>query len=308
MNKAMSKRGLKLIGSAILGFCLLFTCSCHMYKKAAQQLEESIRKELATQKGVFAVAFKDLGTEREISINDREQFHAASTMKTPVMIEVYKQVAAGKFSLNDQVILKNEFASIVDGNKFQLDSADDSETTLYRHIGEARTVKELLYQMITVSSNLATNIIIEKVGPGNVLRTMRDMGAMDIQVRRGVEDNKAFQKGLNNTTTAHDLLLIFEQIAQGKAVNEEASADMIRVLTGQHFKEIIPAGLPAGIKVAHKTGSITGVQHDSGIVFLPDGRKYVLVILSKELEDEKSAIKSMARVSGMIYEYMNRHK
>ncbi|MFI5131742.1 MAG: serine hydrolase [Chitinophagales bacterium] len=281
--------------------------SCHTYKNATLRLDESIRKELASEKGVFGVAFKDLSTGREIRINDKVEFHAASTMKTPVMVEVYRQAAEKKISLSDRVTLKNEFTSIADGTKFTLDSADDSETKLYRHLGEQRTISELLYQMITVSSNLATNIIIEKVNPQNVMKTMREMGAMDIRVRRGVEDNKAFAKGLNNTTTAHDLLLIFEQIANGKAVNAESCADMIRVLTDQQFNEIIPAGVGPGVKVAHKTGSITGVQHDSGIVFMPDGRKYVLVILSKGLQDEKSAVKSMARVSEMIYDYMKDH-
>jgi beta-lactamase class A len=286
---------------------LALMCSCHSYKKTTQDLENSIRKVLAAEQGSFAVAFKDLSGGKEIGINDKEIFHAASTMKTPVMIEVYRQVAEKKFSLNDPVTLKNEFTSIVDGSKFTLDSADDSETKLYRHLGEQRSVTELLYQMITVSSNLATNIIIEKVGPQNVLRTMREMGAKDIQVRRGVEDSKAFAKGLNNTTTAHDLMLIFEQIANDKVVSMEACADMIRILGDQQFSEIIPAGVPAGVKVAHKTGSITGVQHDSGIVFMPGGRKYVLVILSKGLQDEKSAIKAMAKVSSLIYEYMAAH-
>lgn len=286
--------------------CILFflLSSCHVSKKATRGLEAGIRQELSAEKGFFAVAFKDISTGIEIRINDKNEFHAASTMKTPVMIEVYRQVFEKKLLLSDSVTLRNDFASIADGSRYVLDSADDSETELYRHLGEKRTVRELLYQMITVSSNLATNIIIEKVNPENVMKTMREMGAMDIHVRRGVEDGKAFEKGLNNTTTAHDLLLLFEQIATGRAVNSEASADMIRILLDQQFNEIIPAAVAAGVKVAHKTGSITGVHHDSGIVFMPDGRKYVLVILSKELQDEKSAIKTMARVSGMIYEYM----
>jgi beta-lactamase class A len=270
-----------------------------------QDLESRIRNELAKEKGVFAVAFKDLSSGREFGINDRDVFHAASTMKTPVMIEVYRQAAAGLFSLDDSIVLKNEFTSIADGSRFSLNPNDDSETELYRHIGEKRSTRELLYQMITVSSNFATNLIIEKVDPRNVMHTMRDLGALDIQVRRGVEDNKAFQQGLNNTTTAHDLAVLFEQIALGKAVSTRASEEMVKVLLEQHFNEIIPAGVGKGARVAHKTGSITGVQHDSGIVYMPDGRKYVLVILSRGLEDEKKSISAMAEVSRMIYDYVD---
>jgi beta-lactamase class A len=101
-------------------------------------------------------------------------------------------------------------------------------------------------------------------------------------------------------------MLIFEHLAKGELVSKEACDDMIRILLDQKFKEIIPAKLPAAAKVAHKTGSITGVRHDSGIVFLPDGRKYVLVLLSKEMTNADAGIESMATVSRMIYDYVNR--
>jgi beta-lactamase class A len=290
-----------------IAFLLVMSMPALMYsqkKSLMKQLRQNITDTLAMQKGVFAVAFKDLSSGKEMLINEREFFHAASTMKTPVMIEVFKQAANRKFSLSDSIVLKNEFKSIADGSPYNLDSADDSEYEMYKHIGEKRTISELMYQMIIVSSNFATNLIVALVDAKNVTQTMRSLGAKDIQVLRGVEDQKAFDKGLNNTVTAYDLMLIFEKIARAKAVNKKASAAMIKILLDQKFNEIIPAKLPAGVKVAHKTGSITALQHDSGIVFLPDGRKYVLVLLSKKLQDENAAVKAMATVSGMIYQYV----
>lgn len=269
-----------------------------------QALKQQITDTLSSQKGTFAVAFKDLQNGKEILINEHLAFHAASTMKTPVMIEVYKQAATGRFSLNDSIVIKNQFKSIVDSSMYSLDSANDSETEIYRHIGENRTLYQLMYDMIIASSNLSTNTIIELVGAQNVTQTMRVLGAKDILVLRGVEDQKAFDKGLNNTTTAFDLMLIFEKMANGQIVNKKSSEAMIKILLDQTFNEIIPAGLPKEVKVAHKTGSITGVHHDSGIIFLPDGRRYVLVLLSKGLEDEKAAIQAMAKVSVMIYHFM----
>jgi beta-lactamase class A len=133
---------------------------------------------------------------------------------------------------------------------------------------------------------------------------MRDLGAKDMQVLRGVEDTKAFQKGLNNTTTAYDLMLIFDKLAKGQAVNVGASAEMVTILLDQRFNTIIPAQLPSGVKVAHKTGSIVGVHHDSGIVYLPDGRHYVLVLLSQGIKDEKAAVTLMANLSRRIYQYV----
>lgn len=286
-------------------FFMLFSCSQPM---SLQSVKKQIAERLSQQPGVFAVAFKDLSTGEEIWINENERFHAASTMKTPVMIEVYKQAAEGKFSLDDSLTIRNEFKSIVDSSLFTLNPDDDSDKELYKHTGEQRTLAQLVYDMIIVSSNLATNMVIEKVNAQQVTQTMRAMGADSIQVLRGVEDSKAFQKGLSNTTTARDLAIIFEKMANGQAVNMEASQAMIKVLLDQRFNDIIPAHLPKEVKVAHKTGDITGVRHDSGIIFLPDGRKYVLVLLSKKLEQAEAGIAAMAEVSEILYLYVTRKK
>jgi beta-lactamase class A len=274
-------------------------------KQSAEDLKDQITKELSKQPGTFAVAFKDLSTGEELFINKHELFHAASTMKTPVMVEVYKQAAEGKFSVKDSILIKNEFISIFDGNTFSIDPAVDSDTLLYHEIGKKRTIYSLMYDMIIVSSNLATNLIIELVDAKNVTQSLREIGAKDIQVLRGVEDAKAFQAGMNNQVTAYDLMLLFEKIDNEELVSAEASMAMMDILLDQRFNDIIPAKLPKEVKVAHKTGSITGVQHDSGIVFLPDGRKYILVLLSKELTDADAGIEALATVSEMIYHYID---
>jgi beta-lactamase class A len=279
-------------------------CACSN-RMTIHKLQDQINDKLAEQPGNFAVAFKDLTTGETMLINELEFFHAASTMKTPVMIEVYKQAAAGAFSLNDSFILKNEFKSIVDSSIFNLNGEDDSEKELYRHLGGKRTLYNLVYDMIIMSSNLATNMVIELVNAQNVTKTMRQLGAKHIQILRGVEDPKAFAKGFNNVTTANDLMVIYEKMARGETVDSASSQAMIKILLNQQFNEIIPARLPKEVKVAHKTGNISHVQHDSGIVFLPNGRKYVLVILSKNLQKEDQAIKMMADVSGMIYKYVS---
>jgi beta-lactamase class A len=291
-----------------LSICSLFLlCACSN-RMTLNKLKDQISSKLAEQPGDFAVAFKDLTTGDSILINEQTFFHAASTMKTPVMIEVYNQAAAGAFSLNDSITLKNEFKSIVDSSTFSLNVNDDSEQELYKHLGEKRTVYNLVYEMIISSSNLATNMVIELVNARNVTKTMRQLGANKIQVLRGVEDSKAFAKGLNNVTTANDLLVIFAKMAHGEIVDSSASQAMIKILLNQQFNEIIPARLPKEVKVAHKTGNITNILHDSGIVFLPNGKKYVLVLLSKNLQKEEQAKKAMAEVSEMIYKYVTAPK
>ena len=286
----------------ILSGLILTTTSAHPPPR--KKLKKNVLKEFSKQPGVFALAFKDLQTGKTLFINEHEIFHAASTMKTPVLIEAYKQAAEGRLAITDSITLINEFKSIADTSHFTLSGKDDSEFELYKHIGEKATLYYLLYQMIISSSNLATNIVIDKLGATNVTATIRSLGANDIKVLRGVEDGKAYEKGLNNVISAYDLALLFEKMANGKIVSQDASQAMIKILLDQQFKDIIPAKLPAGVKVAHKTGFITGIHHDSGIVFLPDGKKYVLVLLSKNLTNDKAGIEAMANVSEMIYKYV----
>lgn len=285
----------------------LFIWGCSQKDKDMEELKKEIESRLAIPNAHFGIAFKDLQSGDSIFINANRSFHAASTMKTPVLAELFKQAASGKFSMEDSISIRNSFKSIVDSSDFSLDPNDDSELELYTRLGEKETIAKLAYEMIIRSSNLATNLLISMAGPENIMESLKAMGAHDMKVLRGVEDNKAFQKGLNNTTTAYDLALLFEQMAEEKLVSAEASQAMIRILLDQQFNEIIPAQLPADVKVAHKTGSITGVQHDSGIVFLPDGRKYVLVLLSRfDPADEKKVITAMAEISRLIYDHVMR--
>jgi beta-lactamase class A len=287
-------------------FCiaLAFTTIGCNHSDDLRKLHEDILDSLKKQKGNFAVAFKDLSSGDTLYINAHESFHAASTMKTPLMIEIYRQAGQGKFSLNDSLVIKNEFRSIVDSSSYILDPNDDSELDLYEHQGEKIPISGLIYLMITKSSNLATNLLIGLVGAGQVTQTMASYGAGELKILRGVEDNKAFQKGLNNMVTAYGLLTIYEKMAKDMLVDDSSSESMIRILKDQQFNEIIPAELPPTVKVAHKTGWFKSVNHDSGIIFLPDGRKYVLVLLSKNVENDKDAVKAMAEISGIFYRYV----
>lgn len=268
-------------------------------ERLEQKINELIRESAAE---TVALAFHDLDTGRQLLINPDQTFHAASTMKVPVMMELYRQAEAGKFSLDNRIPIKNEFASIVDGSRYSLSPDDDSDGTLYKRVGQTETMRELLHLMITVSSNLATNILIDRVGTSRVAELMRLYGASNIRVLRGVEDSKAFERGMNNTTTARDLMILLCRIAEGRAVSKKASDEMLKVLLDQKFSEGIPAALPPQARVAHKTGSITRLYHDAAIVYLPKRKPYVLVVLTRGLEDEKLAHKLAADISREVYE------
>ena len=290
-------------------FLLISLLSNHstspLLKIDTMQMKKEILAEFAKQpSGEFAVAFKDISTGQEFLINAHESFHAASTMKTPILIETFKQAAEGKFRLTDSMLIHNDFKSIVDGSTYSLDSAEDSEKEIYRFIGKKLPIKDILFEMITKSSNLSTNLMVDLVGAKNANQTMRSLGAKDIRVLRGVEDGKAYDLGLNNTVTAYDLMVIFEHLAKETVVSKKACDEMIGILEAQYFRDIIPAKLPPGIRTATKSGSITKICHDSGIVFLPGGKKYVVVLLSKGIEDQKISTEVLATVSRIIYDHV----
>jgi beta-lactamase class A len=265
------------------------------------RLKDQIIGLMSKTQGNFGLAFKNLENSDTIFINAHDYFHAASTMKTPVMLEIFNQEKQGEFKISDSVVIQNEFKSIVDKSRYSLSINDDSDDILYKKIGQKMTIHDLTYEMMTKSSNLATNILIDKVGAENVMKLLASLNIKENIVLRGVEDQKAFEAGLNNKTTPFGLLQIFEHIA----LTQPRNSLMMKILFDQKFNEIIPAHLPKTAKVAHKTGSITGVQHDSGIVYLPDGRKYVIILLSKNLKNADDGVKTLAEISKLIYDYVN---
>jgi beta-lactamase class A len=287
-------------------FLLLLTLVPFLSSSSAAQssklaaAEQQIEKRIADSHADVAVAFRTLDGKTEWFYHPDDPFHAASTMKIPVMIELYRQVQSGKLKLSDPLTIHNEFHSIVDGSPYKLDPADDSETDLYKAEGQTRTLSELCELMITVSSNLATNLIIEKLGVENIRATVHSLHADGMHVLRGVEDNQAFEKGLNNTTTARALAILLTSITDDSAAGPDASQQMIAILGRQKFNEGIPAGLPPGTKVAHKTGEITKIHHDAAIVYAP--RPFVLVILVRGLPDIHDSSALMADITRLLYQ------
>jgi len=290
---------------SIATICVLLISCKQDTPTPSEKLKVRIEDQISQIEGDVAVAFLNLSNKNDsLFINIDEEFHAASTMKVPVMIELFKQQAEGKFNLKDTIVLKNEFKSIVDGSTYSMDIADDSDDVVYSKIGSKITLHDLMVPMITVSSNLATNVLIEMVDAKKVTQTMRDLGANKIEVLRGVEDQKAYDQGLSNSTTARDLLAIMKAISQGEAGTKEDTEIMLNILKAQEWNDMIPLYLPKQVIVAHKTGSITGVHHDAAIVYPPNSSSYVLVLLSKNLKDFDRGTQQLAEISKTIYDYM----
>jgi beta-lactamase class A len=281
---------------------MLVAASLLALAQSRDSVVEQIQARISAEPGAqVGLAYIDLASGDTLFLNADTSFHAASTMKVPVMIELFRRAKTGSFRMDQGLLMVNQFASIVDGSPYSLDVGSDSDSTLYHRIGQRVRVDSLLRLMITRSSNFATNTLITLVGADAVTRSMRSLGAQRIQVLRGVEDGKAFEKGMNNTTTARDLAIILRAIEEGKAASPAATHEMLAILFAQEFNEKIPAGLPPGTRVAHKTGEITAVSHDAAIIY-PTGRKpYVLVVLTRGIPDGTRSSKLIADISAMMY-------
>jgi beta-lactamase class A len=269
---------------------------------SSDSLAAQIQARIAELPGAeVGLAYHELGTGDSLYLDADKSFHAASTMKVPIMIQLFRRVDAGRLSLDYPLLLVNQFGSIVDGSPYSLEEDVDSDSSLYKLVGTRVPVRDLITHMITRSSNLATNSLVALANAAAAESTMRSLGAMKIRVLRGVEDQKAFDAGLNNTTTARDLAIILSAIQENTAASPKSCEVMRNVLLEQEFNTGIPAELPPGTRVAHKTGWITGITHDAAIVYPEHGPVYVLVVLTRGIQDEPTAQKLIADLSRIVY-------
>ncbi len=271
---------------------------------ATARLERALRERIARERAEVAVAFVDLETGRRLSIDGDVVMHAASTMKVPVLLEALRRHEEGTLRLDERIEVTNEFESIADGSRYRLSPEDDSDPELYERIGETATVRELLERMITRSSNLATNIMLERFPAADVRATLARIHAQDMNVLRGVEDIPAFERGMNNTTTADAFARVLEALARCQLLTRASCDTGIEILAQQEFDEMIPAGVPAGTRVANKTGWITRIQHDGAIVYPPGRAPYVLVVLTRGFDDTDAGDRLGADLSRIVWEHV----
>ena len=244
---------------------------------------QAIKRKHALER--LGIAFYDSETRMQWSYNGDAFFHAASTMKLAVLGGVFRQVFRKELGLETPVHVRNRFTSLIAGEPFALDLDHDGSPEVAARLGKTMSVKDLAHQMITTSSNLATNLLIDLVTVPVIQRSLEELRVEGIEVLRGVDDQKAFAAGKNNMVTAAGLLKLLRLISEGRVYSPEISGRLLEILLDQRAKSGIPAGLPRGLPggahVAHKTGNISTVHHDAGIVYIGQRRPYAVVILTQ---------------------------
>ncbi len=293
-------------GGFLLAACVALAACGVAGQQGHPELDRRILERIAQEGDSIqvAVALLDLRDDRRLMINADRSFHAASTMKVPVMLELYRRAEAEGFSVEDPVRVRNTFRSIADGSEFTLGS--DRDTELVESLGGELPWRRIAHGMIVVSSNLGTNILLDELGAESVQNTMEAIGAAEMRVLRGVQDIPAFERGMSNTTTARAYARVLEVIARCEITSLEACRDMMAILEDQRFTTDIPAGLPEGVRFGNKTGSITRIRHD-GAIIVPEGREpWILVILTEGYADGSVASTLMREVSAMVHEVLSR--
>ncbi len=270
-------------------------------ERALRHRIEKIEKESGAK--AIAVALHDSETGFELHYHADRWFHAASTIKVPILLGVFAAIDRGELLPHSRVHVRNRFLSVVENIPFRVESGRDSNSAVHNAIGKMMRVDELAYHMITTSSNLATNLLLGVIGPESVTHTLKELHVNDgIELKRGVEDELAFEKGISNMVTADGLLRILVMLSAGKAFSPALSRRMMDILHGQEFNQGIPARLPKGARVAHKTGEISTVAHDAGVIYLPKRKPYSLVILTEWDPNTAGRSRTIASISHAIYE------
>jgi len=269
-------------------------------------LRDKIRL-IAESAGAEAVAVAVYDFEHDIAwtMHGERWFHAASTIKVPVLLGVYDAIEHGRLQPYSRVHVRNRFMSVVDDRSFAVAAGRDANTEVHAAVGKTMTVHELAEHMIVTSSNLATNLLIDLIGIENIRTTLRSLSLTGIDLQRCVEDDAAWRANINNRITAEGYGQALRLIAERQAISPAASDAMLEILHDQRFRGGIPAGVPDAARVANKTGEMSTVAHDGGIVYL-DGRKpYVVVILTQWRAEAENRRHMIASISRAVYEQIS---
>jgi beta-lactamase class A len=264
-------------------------------------LNEQLEKVAIKRKArAIAVAIHDLETDFRFSLSGDRWFHAASTIKVAVLLAVYRAADESRLRLDDSLHVRNRFFSAADGSIFHVTPDRDATPELYHSIGRTARISSLAHAMISGSSNLATNLLLDFVGVEYARKVLRDAQVHSVELRRGVEDHAAHEQGINNEATANGLVTLLSAI-RGDFLSNESKQEVIRILLEQRFNSMIPARLPPHAAVAHKTGEISTACHDIGIVYLPEREPYIAVILTEFDADRNGRRETVAAISELIY-------
>lgn len=251
------------------------------------ELKDKINKILNEYDGNFAIVVKSLNSNKSIEINEKKVYKSASLIKLFIMGEAFNEIKDGKHFLHEKIKIDNNMHVGGDGILKELNGTHEF------------TLEELITLMIIVSDNEATNILIDIFGMDNINKFIKALGFKDTSLNRKMMDFKASEKGIDNYTSAMDISKFFKMLYENKINDEKNSGIMIDILKRQH----VTGGLDLylGEDIAHKTGCLLGLEHDSGIVYRKD-EPYIICILSNGLKANYEGKEIIGKISKLIFD------
>jgi beta-lactamase class A len=259
------------------------------------KLGRELNQRVASFDGVMAIAMRDLTTGDVLAINADLVLPQASSIKIAVLVELLRRAQDGKVQLSERVdIRKAQFA----GGSGVLQDFGDGTSAL--------SLRDLAALMIVVSDNTATNILIDRVGQERVNQTLQSLGLEQTRLLRRMMQPEDERRGVENISTAREMTSLLELLFRGKLLNEQYTALALELLKNPKYEPTPMArGLPPGVALASKPGSLPGVRCESGIVLL-EGRPYVLSVMTTYAADDAAAEGAIAEVSRRVFAYLAR--
>ncbi len=249
-----------------------------------RQIAGEVRK-FNTQAGLV---IKDLSTGWEIAYNKNSSFASASLVKVPIMVVCFQAAGEKRINLQQEVIFKNSHRT---GGSGVLKNAPS---------GSKFTVEKLVEIMIEHSDNTATNMLIDLLKFNYINLRFKEYGLRKTNLSRRMMDFSARKIGIENYTTPRDMAYILEKFYRGGFLSKEISDRCIGLLKLQKYKDRIPAMLPSGAQVAHKTGLERSACHDIGIIFTPQA-DFLICALTKKGKNAKKAKRFISKISLLAY-------
>jgi beta-lactamase class A len=287
---------------------LLYADGQRLFSKlmSRPELEETIRG-IVEAAGIqrASVAYYDYRSGEEFAWGHADFFHAASTIKVAVLLAVFMAWEEKRLRLDDSLHVRNRFLSVGDGMPYRLQRNRDANGEVHDRIGRTMHIERLARLMITVSSNLATNLLLDFVGAEYAKDILREAGIEGIRLKRGVEDNAAHEMRINNEVTAVGLVRLFRLILDAKFISAASRNQMLEILCDQQFNAMIPEKLPEGTRVAHKTGEVSTACHDAGLVFLEGREPYALAILTEIAPEATTRYAPVAEISEAVFRHLS---
>ena len=268
-----------------------------------RQTIEGIASEAGASR--VAVSFFDYETEGAWSLRGAQWFHAASTIKLALLVALHHVAAQGRLDLDACLHVRNRFPSRHDGQPFRVARERDADPTVHAEVGRLMRIRDLAERMIVASSNLATNLLLDLLGASEARASLSELGVAGVELVRGVEDERAHEAGIDNRVTADGLLGLLRLCQEGRAIPGDVGRQMVDILLRQELTGGVALGLPEGARararVANKTGEISTIAHDAGLVFLPDRAPYALVVLSEWPPGAESRQQTLGRIAQEVY-------